>query len=119
MLAAHDAADGFDAIVIGDDDIGRVQRVFARVERQHLFALVARRTTPVLCIGETLEQREAGKTLEVVSRQLGSIIEELGVGAFASAVIAYNDEDEANDNVTKSNYENLCTLAKLLCNREY
>lgn len=44
---------------------------------------------PVLCIGETLEQREAGKTLEVVGRQLGSIIEELGVGVFANAVIAY------------------------------
>ncbi|MPQ66769.1 MULTISPECIES: triose-phosphate isomerase [unclassified Pseudomonas] len=44
---------------------------------------------PVLCVGETLEQREAGKTLEVVSRQLDSIIEELGVGAFAKAVIAY------------------------------
>jgi triosephosphate isomerase (TIM) len=45
--------------------------------------------TPVLCVGETLEQREAGKTLEVVGRQLGSIIEELGVGAFVNAVIAY------------------------------
>lgn len=44
---------------------------------------------PVLCVGETLEQREAGKTLEVVGRQLGSIIEDLGVGAFAKAVIAY------------------------------
>jgi triosephosphate isomerase len=45
--------------------------------------------TPVLCIGETLAQREAGKTLEVVGRQLGGVIEELGVGAFARAVIAY------------------------------
>ncbi|WP_338584643.1 triose-phosphate isomerase [Pseudomonas sp. MAG733B] len=44
---------------------------------------------PVLCVGETLEQREAGKTVEVVSRQLGSIIDELGVGVFANAVIAY------------------------------
>lgn len=44
---------------------------------------------PVLCVGETLEQREAGKTLEVVGRQLGSIIEDLGIGAFAKAVIAY------------------------------
>ncbi|MGE8179757.1 triose-phosphate isomerase [Pseudomonas fluorescens] len=44
---------------------------------------------PVLCIGETLEQREAGKTLEVVGHQLGSIIDELGVGVFAKAVIAY------------------------------
>lgn len=44
---------------------------------------------PVLCIGETLEQREAGKTLEVVGRQLGSVIEDLGVGAFSRAVVAY------------------------------
>ncbi len=44
---------------------------------------------PVLCVGETLEQRESGKTIEVVSRQLDSIIDELGVDAFACAVIAY------------------------------
>ena len=44
---------------------------------------------PILCVGETLEQRQAGKTLEVVGRQLGSVIEELGVGAFAQAVVAY------------------------------
>lgn len=44
---------------------------------------------PILCVGETLQERESGRTLEVVSRQLGCIIEELGVGAFADAVIAY------------------------------
>ncbi|MNH13035.1 Triosephosphate isomerase [compost metagenome] len=44
---------------------------------------------PVLCVGETLEEREAGKTLEIVGRQLGSIIEAFGVEAFANAVIAY------------------------------
>lgn len=44
---------------------------------------------PILCIGETLAQREAGRTLEVVQRQLGSIIEQLGVGAFTRAVVAY------------------------------
>lgn len=44
---------------------------------------------PVLCVGETREQREAGETLSVVIRQLGAVIDELGVGAFARAVIAY------------------------------
>lgn len=44
---------------------------------------------PVLCVGETLEEREAGKTLEVVGRQLSSIIDEFGVAVFANAVIAY------------------------------
>ncbi|MHA6162102.1 triose-phosphate isomerase [Pseudomonas sichuanensis] len=45
--------------------------------------------TPVLCIGETLEEREAGKTLEVVERQLSSVIDAFGIAAFANAVIAY------------------------------
>ena len=40
-------------------------------------------------MGETRDQREAGKTLEVVGRQLGSVIEDLGVGAFSRAVVAY------------------------------
>ena len=44
---------------------------------------------PVLCIGETLEQREAGQTLEVVGHQLGCVVEALGIGAFVNAVIAY------------------------------
>ena len=44
---------------------------------------------PVLCLGETLAQREAGQTLEVVARQLGGVLEELGVGAFVNAVVAY------------------------------
>jgi triosephosphate isomerase (TIM) len=45
--------------------------------------------TPVLCIGETLAEREAGETLEVVGRQLSSVIDAFGIKAFASAVIAY------------------------------
>ncbi|PWB31188.1 triose-phosphate isomerase [Pseudomonas sp. SDI] len=45
--------------------------------------------TPVLCIGETLEEREAQKTLEIVGRQLDSIIDALGIEVFANAVIAY------------------------------
>jgi triosephosphate isomerase len=44
---------------------------------------------PVLCIGETREEREAGKTLEVVGQQLDSIIAALGINALVNAVIAY------------------------------
>lgn len=45
--------------------------------------------TPVLCVGETLEEREAGRTLEVVGQQIGSVIDALGIDAFATAIIAY------------------------------
>lgn len=44
---------------------------------------------PVLCVGETLEQREAGETLAVVERQLDSVIDALGVAALSRAVVAY------------------------------
>ncbi|MBU0806634.1 MAG: triose-phosphate isomerase [Gammaproteobacteria bacterium] len=44
---------------------------------------------PVLCVGETLAQREAGQTLDVVVAQLSAVTDALGVEVFANAVIAY------------------------------
>jgi triosephosphate isomerase len=45
--------------------------------------------TPVLCLGETLEERQAGKTIEVVTRQLTQVMRDAGVAAFDRAVVAY------------------------------
>ena len=45
--------------------------------------------TPILCVGETLEERETGATESVVDYQLGAVLDAAGIGAFASAVIAY------------------------------
>jgi len=45
--------------------------------------------TPILCIGETLEEREAGITEQVVGRQLDAVIAMEGVSALADGVIAY------------------------------
>ncbi|MDD4914965.1 MAG: triose-phosphate isomerase [Methylococcales bacterium] len=44
---------------------------------------------PVLCIGETLEEREQGRTFQVVDEQLDAVIDAAGIEAFAHAVIAY------------------------------
>lgn len=44
---------------------------------------------PILCIGETLEEREKGITEEVVARQLDALIELEGVEALVDGVIAY------------------------------
>ena len=44
---------------------------------------------PILCVGETLEERETGRTEQVVAEQLGAAVERNGIAAFASAVIAY------------------------------
>jgi len=45
--------------------------------------------TPILCVGELLEEREQGVTEAVVSRQLDAVIDLEGVDALADAVIAY------------------------------
>jgi triosephosphate isomerase len=44
---------------------------------------------PILCVGETLDQREAGETLAVVAAQVGAVLNRLGSEAFDNAVIAY------------------------------
>jgi triosephosphate isomerase len=44
---------------------------------------------PILCVGETLEQRQAGQTQNIIKQQLASVIEAASIDAFRSAVIAY------------------------------
>jgi triosephosphate isomerase len=63
------------------EDDALVARKFVAVQAQGL--------TPVLCVGETLEERERGITNEVVSRQLDAVLSVAGVAAFARAVLAY------------------------------
>lgn len=45
--------------------------------------------TPILCVGETLEQREAGATKQVVEQQLMAVVERAGASAFEKAILAY------------------------------
>ena len=44
---------------------------------------------PILCVGESLAEREAGTTLQVVTRQLDAVLAKSGVAALAAAVVAY------------------------------
>jgi len=44
---------------------------------------------PILCLGETLDEREAGQTETVLDRQLQAVIDQVGIAAFDQAVIAY------------------------------
>lgn len=67
-------------LILGEDD-EVVVRKFAAVQAVGL--------TPVLCLGETREQRESNATLSVVGGQLAAVIDALGVGSLANAVVAY------------------------------
>ena len=44
---------------------------------------------PILCVGETLEQRESGQTETVIASQLAPVLERVGGQGFENAVVAY------------------------------
>jgi triosephosphate isomerase len=82
-------------------DVGARWALVGHSERRHLHGesdeLVARKfaaaraggLTPVLCVGETLQQREAGETESVIARQLQAVFSLNGVSSFDTAVIGY------------------------------
>jgi triosephosphate isomerase (TIM) len=82
-------------------DIGCTYVLVGHSERRALYGegdlLVARKfvaaqagnLTPILCVGETLEERERGATREVVARQLDAVLDLAGVATLARAVVAY------------------------------
>ena len=45
--------------------------------------------TPILCVGETLQEREEGHTEVAIAQQINAVLNLFGVKAFAKAVIAY------------------------------
>ncbi len=82
-------------------DVGCSHVIVGHSERRALYgetdALVATKfkvaqaagLIPIACVGETLEQREAGKTRTVIEGQVAAILDAAGVQAFAKAVVAY------------------------------
>lgn len=100
---SHEASGAFTGEVSGAmlADCGVSHVLVGHSERRALYgegdALVAAKflaaeaagLVPVLCVGETLEEREAGRTESVVSRQLDAVISAAGISALSRGVLAY------------------------------
>ena len=82
-------------------DVGCTYCIIGHSERRHVFgetdeqihrkivACLKAGLKPVLCLGETLEEREEGRIQEVISRQLMNAVKQLSPEDLAQGVIAY------------------------------
>jgi triosephosphate isomerase len=66
---------------LNHEDDALVARKFAAAQRAGL--------VPVLCVGESLQERESGMTEAVIGRQVEAVITMHGVAGFAKAILAY------------------------------
>ncbi len=83
------------------EDLGCTFALIGHSERRHLFGesndLVAAKAQrlegssvcPILCVGETLDQREQDATLAVVDAQLAAVLDATGDGLASQLVVAY------------------------------
>jgi triosephosphate isomerase len=66
--------------IYGEED-GLVAAKFRSAQRDGLI--------PILCVGESLQERETGVTEAVIERQLRAVLDSAGIAAFKDAVVAY------------------------------
>ncbi|MFD2177037.1 triose-phosphate isomerase [Veronia pacifica] len=76
-------------IIIGHSERREYHKESDEFVAQKFAFLKEQGLTPVLCIGESEAQNEAGETVEVCARQLDAVIKTQGVEALLGAVIAY------------------------------
>ncbi len=80
---------GCSYVIVGHSERRRWYHEDDTLVARKFAAALAGGLTPVLCVGETLEEREAHQTEAVVARQVDAVIAMHGAGGFAGAVLAY------------------------------
>jgi triosephosphate isomerase len=76
-------------VIVGHSERRAIYREDDALVARKFLAAQSQRLIPILCVGETLEERERGHTTQVVQRQLAAVLDVAGVGSLARAVIAY------------------------------
>ena len=76
-------------VIIGHNERRRMQAETDEQVAQKFIAVQRVGLIPILCIGESLLQREQGQHLDVISRQLNAVFSLTGKDVFSDAVVAY------------------------------
>ncbi|WP_163930289.1 triose-phosphate isomerase [Paraferrimonas sp. SM1919] len=80
---------GASYVIVGHSERRALFSESNQVVAEKFAACLSQGLMPILCVGETLEERETEQTFAVIEQMLTSIVERNGVEAFANAVIAY------------------------------
>lgn len=89
VSAAMLAELGADYVLVGHSERRELFGESSETVAEKFLAAQAQGLTPILCLGETLEQREGGETEKTVLAQLDAILAASGIEAFANSVLAY------------------------------
>jgi triosephosphate isomerase len=76
-------------VIVGHSERRSLYGEHDEVVAKKYVAAQAAGLVPILCVGESLQEREAGVTETVVARQLDAVIAAAGVASLAKAVVAY------------------------------
>jgi triosephosphate isomerase len=76
-------------VIVGHSERRSLYGEHDEVVAKKYVAAQAAGLVPILCVGESLQEREAGVTETVVARQLDAVIAAAGVASLARAVVAY------------------------------
>ena len=80
---------GAEYVIIGHSERRRLFGETDETVNRKLVAALARKLTPIVCIGETLEEREGNQTLTVLDRQIKDGLDGMTGDQIAALVIAY------------------------------
>jgi triosephosphate isomerase len=80
---------GAEFVIVGHSERRRLFGDTDETVNRRLLAAVTAGLTPIACIGETLEERDAGQTLQVLDRQIKQGLDGLSADQIASLVVAY------------------------------
>jgi triosephosphate isomerase len=80
---------GCEYVIVGHSERRALLRETSRIVAEKFRAALESGLTPILCVGETLEQRKAGETEAVIDEQLNAVLDSSGIESFGRAVIAY------------------------------